>query len=255
MDELGIIGGYFSPVHPQHLMIARWAQFRKNLFKVLVIPSGQPPHAKTHYLDGELRFKMVCLATAGDPYLEPSRIEIDRPGVTWTIDTLYALKAQYGPSVRLNFICGEDNIKALVDYDRRDEFLSLCRLLVAWRGSDGEEKLAQWRAALPGADIELIDCPASDLSSSLIRELIRTGKPYRYLVSDAVYQFIEYHQLYRDVPKQPALSCPHRAAHSVSGSELKTISTRRQLLIATVQRVERAYKAALSAFKRWTPDF
>jgi nicotinate-nucleotide adenylyltransferase len=200
MKELGIMGGYFNPIHNWHLILGDWAADQFSLDKVLYVPSGTPPHAKKHIMDGNVRFKMVAIAIADNPRFEASRIEIDRPGVTWTIDTLRELKKRYGPGVRLNFIIGEDNIKAIRDYELRDELLALCRLLVACRGEADDERVKSWRAELPQADIEAIDCPASELSSTMIRDLIVAGKPYRYLVPASVYHYIEKHRLYRSAP-------------------------------------------------------
>lgn len=201
MKELGIMGGYFNPIHNWHLILGDWAAYQFSLDKVLYVPSGTPPHAKKHILSGHIRFKMVAAAVAGNPRFEASRIEIDRPGVTWTIDTLRQLKRRYGDGVRLNFIIGEDNIKAIADYEKRDELIGLCRLLVACRGEADAERLKAWRATLPGADIEAINCPASELSSTMIRDFIAGGKPYRYLVPPSVYRIIEKLKLYRSTPE------------------------------------------------------
>src|SRR5438094_6412096 len=135
MRHLGIMGGTFNPLHSRHLMVGQAAGDQFSLEKVLFVPSGNPPHKKADVLEPELRFEMVAAGVAGNPLFEPSRLEIDRPGVTWTIDTLKELARIYGPDVRLNFIMGEDNIAAMEGYDRRAEFLSLCRLLVSPRAS------------------------------------------------------------------------------------------------------------------------
>lgn len=196
MKELGVMGGYFNPIHNWHLLLGDCAAFQFKLDKVLYVPSGQPPHAKNHLLDGAVRFKLVEAAVAGSPLFEASRIEIDRPGVTWSIDTLRALKELHGDGVRLNFIIGEDNIKAIAGYDKRAELAGLCRLLVACRGDADATRLAAWRAQVPEATIEAIDCPVSDLSSTLVRDRVEQGKPYRYLVPAKVFDMIEDLHLY-----------------------------------------------------------
>lgn len=196
MDEIGMMGGYFNPIHNWHLLLGDCAAHQFKLKKVLYIPSGEPPHAKKHKQDGNTRFRLVQAAIDGNALFQASRIEIDRPGVTWTIDTLRELKKEYGDGVRLNFIIGEDNIKAIAAYDKRAELASLCRLLVACRGEADPAQLAAWRAAVPEAEIEAIDCPVSDLSSTLVRDRVAAGKPYRYLVPAKVYDLIEELRLY-----------------------------------------------------------
>lgn len=203
MNEIGVMGGYFNPIHNWHLLLGDCAAHQFKLTKVLYIPSGNPPHPKKHLLDGNVRFKLVAAAVAGNALFEASRMEIDRTGVTWSIDTLRALKQQYGDGTRLNFIIGEDNIDAIVGYDKRTELLSLCRLLVACRGTADEERVSEWRKLLPEATIEAIDCPASDLSSTLVRDRVIEGKPYRYLVPGAVFDLIKELQLYKPEPDAP----------------------------------------------------
>jgi nicotinate-nucleotide adenylyltransferase len=204
MKELGVMGGYFNPIHNWHLLLGDCAAHQFKLDKVLYIPSGEPPHEKKDKLDGNTRFRLVEAGIAGNALFEASRIEIDRPGVTWSIDTLRELKAKYGDGVRLNFIIGEDNIKAIAGYDKRAELAALCRLLVACRGEADPAQLAAWRAAVPEAEIEAIDCPVSDLASTLVRDRRRAGQPYRYLVPTKVYELIEELGLYLPPGSQPA---------------------------------------------------
>ncbi len=198
MIEVGVMGGYFNPIHNWHLLLGDCAAHQFKLDKVLYIPSGQPPHAKKEIRDGEIRFKLVEAAVADNPLFEASRIEIDRPGVTWTIDTLQELKQRYGDGTRLNFFIGEDNIAAIQGYGRRAELLKLCRLLVACRGTADDAKLRTWREALPEADLDAIEVPASDLSSTLVRDRVRDGKAYRYLVPAKVFDMIEELTLYKE---------------------------------------------------------
>lgn len=184
------MGGAFNPIHTRHLMVAQSALDQFHLERVLFVPSGEPPHKKADLLDKELRFEMVAAAVEDNPQFEASRIEIDRPGITWTIDTLKALKAKYGAGVRINFIIGEDNLPILRDYNRRAELLSLCRLLVSPRETASPAQLQEWKKTLPEAEIEIIDCPANFVSSTLIRTWIRDGKSVRYLVNKRVHRIL-----------------------------------------------------------------
>ena len=186
IKSLGIMGGAFNPIHSRHLMVAQCAVDQLGIDRVLFVPSGQPPHKKAGMLDKEQRFEMVAAAVADNPHFEASRLEIDREGITWTIDTLKQLAALHGPSVRLNFIIGEDNLAVLKNYDRRKEFLSLCRLVVSPRATTDMALLALWKQELPEADLVILDCPANEVSSTLIRRWIAEGKDVRYLVHDAV---------------------------------------------------------------------
>ena len=172
-------------------MVAQCALEQFKLDKVIFVPNGTPPHKKTDVLDNESRFEMVAAAVRDNPRFEASRIEIDRPGITYSIDTLKELKQSLGEGVRLNFIIGEDNIKSLENYARADELLSFCRLLVSPRDYVKRGMVKRWRTALPKATIEAIDCPADARSSTLIREWIRSGKSVRYLVAPAVHRILK----------------------------------------------------------------
>jgi nicotinate-nucleotide adenylyltransferase len=210
MIEIGIFGGTFNPIHTRQLMVAQCALEQFKLDKVIFVPNGTPPHKKTDVLDKESRFEMVAAAVRDNPRFEASRIEIDRPGITYSIDTLKALKQSLGEGVRLNFIIGEDNIKSLENYARADELLSLCRLLVSPRDYVKRGMLKRWRISLPKATIEAIDCPADARSSTLIREWIRSGKSVQYLVAPAVHKILKAKKHYQQKlsPARPQDSAP-----------------------------------------------
>jgi nicotinate-nucleotide adenylyltransferase len=187
MKELGIMGGAFNPIHSRHSLVGQCAIDQLGLSKVLFVPSGDPPHKKEGLLDKEARFKMV--------QLEASRLEVDRPGVTWTIDTLKELQQQYkalGEDVRLNFIIGEDNLPIMSKYSRAAEFLGLCRLVVSPRQTSDSDQalLKQWlpvfQAILPTAELAILAAPANEVSSTLIRNWVEQGRSVRYLVHEKV---------------------------------------------------------------------
>jgi nicotinate-nucleotide adenylyltransferase len=189
------MGGAFNPIHTRHLLVGQCAIDQLGLTKVLFVPSGDPPHKKVGLLDKEARFEMVQLACSDNPLFEASRLEVDRPGVTWTIDTLKELLAQYktlGIGVRLNFIIGEDNLPIMSKYSRCAEFLGLCRLVVSPRQtSDCDQALLKrwlpvFRAILPSAELAILSAPANEVSSTLIRNWVEQGKSVRYLVHDKV---------------------------------------------------------------------
>jgi nicotinate-nucleotide adenylyltransferase len=200
------MGGAFNPIHIGHLMLAQRAKDQFQLERVIIVPSGTPPHKRAGLLDKELRFAMVAAAVADNPGLEASRLEVDRPAVSWTIDTLKELQALYGPDVRLSFIMGEDVVQSLKRYDRCSEFIALCRLLVSPRLSATSELVESWRNTLPGADLEAIDCPANALSSTIVRAWVKAGASVRYLVPPAVCKIIEEKGHYRASPETAPVS-------------------------------------------------
>jgi len=201
LKELGIMGGAFNPIHSRHLMVAQAAVDQAGIEKVLFVPSGQPPHKKAGMLDKELRFEMVAAAVADNPLFEASRLEIDRDGISWTIDTLKQLAAWHGSAVRLNFIIGEDNLEAIKNYDRRQEFLALCRLVVSPRATADASLLAHWKAEMPEADLFILNVPANEVSSTTIRLWLAQGKSVRYLVHEAVGKILTAKQHY--LPQAP----------------------------------------------------
>ncbi len=195
MKELGIMGGAFNPIHSRHSLVGQCAIDQLGLSKVLFVPSGDPPHKKDGLLDKEARFEMVQLACSDNPLFEASRLEIDRPGVTWTIDTLKEIQQQYealGEDVRLNFIIGEDNLPIMSKYSRAAEFLGLCRLVVSPRQTSDSDQalLKQWlpvfQAILPTAELAILSAPANEVSSTLIRNWVEQGRSVRYLVHEKV---------------------------------------------------------------------
>ncbi len=189
--DIGIYGGTFNPLHLGDLIVARQARDQESLSKILFIPNGCPPHKSFDVLDKELRYELAVAGTANEKGFEVSRLEIDRPGVSWTIDTLRILKAELGDSVRLNFIIGEDNVRSFEKYELRQEFFKLCpRLLVAPRQTPEQSNLADWKSRLPEADIVKINCPSSGISSTMIRALIRNKQDISHLVPAAVQQII-----------------------------------------------------------------
>jgi nicotinate-nucleotide adenylyltransferase len=192
MRHLGIMGGTFNPPHYLHLLVAQLAGEQCGMEKVLFVPSGQPPHKKADLLPKEVRFELTAAAVRGNPLFEASRIEVDRPGVTWSIDTLRELNRIHGPEVRLNFIIGDDNLPVIRDYEKRDEFLTLARLVVCPRKRVGNKaNIRRWRKSIPNADMVFVDCPQFPFSSTLVRDWLAQGRDVRYLVPAPVLDIIK----------------------------------------------------------------
>ena len=189
MLEIGISGGTYNPIHNWHLLVGEYARVQFGFHETLFIPNGNPAH-KTDTLDKELRFEMVDLAVRTNPHFRASRIEVDRQGKSYMLDTLKELRRQYGSDARLNLIIGLDTLEPIMTWHNAREVLRMVRLLVAPRYHELADPV-KIRQALPCAtEFAVIDCPTSSVSSSMIRERVQAGKSVRYLVPDAVNDMI-----------------------------------------------------------------
>lgn len=182
MERAGIMGGTFDPIHLGHIHMAREALGDLALDRVLVIPTGNPPH-KSGVTDGEHRWRMVCASVAWDEGLEPSRIELDRGGVIYTVDTLSRLKALY-PDTQWYYLIGEDTLLDLKNWRRYEEVLHMCTFLVCPRPWDASrEELAAEEARLTalGGTFIHVDMPMMDVSSTEVRRALAAGEMHEHL--------------------------------------------------------------------------
>ncbi|NTV90522.1 MAG: nicotinate-nucleotide adenylyltransferase [Clostridiales bacterium] len=200
--KIGIMGGTFNPPHFGHLLAAEAARENFALQKILFIPSGNPPHKdENEVVRAEDRYKMVEAAVASNPNFEALRIEIDRKGRTYSVDTLKELKKLYGDGTDFYFIIGADIINELVLWKDYLELFSLCGFIAVNRpgfdisGLSGEvsQLLAQNKLR-----IETLKIPMLEISSSDIRERISEGRSIRYLTPTAVEDYIKNARLYLD---------------------------------------------------------
>ena len=198
--RLGIMGGTFDPVHYGHLVTAEQAREALDLDLVLFMPAGQPAFKQDKTVTGaEDRYAMCVLATAANESFYASRFEIDRSGVTYTVDTLRALRAYYPDNVKLYFITGADAIIDIVTWHDADQIAQLATLIAATRpGYDIAQARARIAASGMAFDVRYIQIPALAISSTNIRERVATGKSIRYLTSESVIGFIRKYGLYRD---------------------------------------------------------
>jgi len=195
------MGGTFDPVHYGHLVTAEEALVQFNLDKVLFVPTGRPVRkTHRHLSSAEDRYLMTVIATASNPDFEVSRIEIDRPGDTYTVDTMLALRDLYGPRAELFFISGADAVREILTWKNADRFAGLCTFIAATRpgydaelGTDG----AMGRL-VPVPAVESMAVPALAISSSDIRDRVASHRPIRYLLPEAVAAYIEKNGLYRE---------------------------------------------------------
>ena len=204
MSEIGLFCGTFNPIHLGHLLIAECARDQFALARVLFVTSPHPPHRQVGLLPGEDRHKLVEAAVASNPYFEASRLELERTGPSYTVDTVKQLIAD--GATKVNLIIGGDNVPFLKDWHNSTELLSICRLLVVPRlrylSDDHNESVLQTIAQsdpeqIEGADIRIVDFPGIAISASNIRKRIGLGKTVLYMVPPEVNSLIQSHRFYK----------------------------------------------------------
>lgn len=187
--RLGVLGGTFNPPHLAHLLCASEAAEQLGLERVLLVPANEPPHKEVPDDPGpEVRAALCDAAVAGDERLAVSRVELERGGRSYTVDTLRALRDAHR-GAELWFIVGGDMAMSLPTWREPGEILRLARLAVAERSGAVRRDIAdRLRAELPGAEerIDFFAMPRVDVSSSEIRRRVGEGRGVRYLVPDAV---------------------------------------------------------------------
>ena len=195
--RVGIMGGTFDPVHYGHLVCAEEARWQFELDEVVFVPTGQP-WQKREVSPAEDRYMLTMLATAPNTKFSVSRIDIDRKGPTYTRDTLQKFKEFYGDDVDLFFITGADAVLDILTWKDPDEVLELAQLIAASRPEYDLSKLDQIKVA---GRMKTMQIPALSISSTDIRERVRTGRPIRYLVPREVLRYIEERGLYASSSK------------------------------------------------------
>lgn len=200
--KIGIMGGTFDPIHYGHLVTAEAALGEYQLDQVLFLPSGTPPHKDTRKVsDAKHRHLMTVLATLTNPQFEVSRLDIDREGVTYTIDSLRLLKEHYGPNTELYFITGADVVMELMNWKTPERLLELAEFIAATRPgfSYGSKKseVTDWFIKHDKRLHEL-KVPAMAISSTDVRQRVKSNKSIRYLVPETVEYYIHKNNLYMD---------------------------------------------------------
>jgi nicotinate-nucleotide adenylyltransferase len=202
--RIGVMGGTFVPIHNGHLVTAEeaWRQF--GLDQVLFIPSGNPPHKEDREsLDPENRYLMVVIATATNPHFKVSRMEIDRPGPSYTIDTVKEIHRIYGRNTEVFFITGADAILEILTWKQPEQILQEATFIAATRPGYDLKRLEE---SLPDAEkkrhatdprVLVMEIPALAISSTDIRRRVKEGSPITYLVPEGVAEFIEKNGFYR----------------------------------------------------------
>ena len=192
--RIGVMGGTFDPIHHGHLVAASEVGHAFALDEVGFVPTGQPWQKEHRQVSAaEDRYLMTVIATASNPRFSVSRVDIDRPGETYTIDTLRDLRAERGPDVELFFITGADALARMISWRDTDELFRLAHFVGCTRPG---HRLSP--TGLPEDRVSLIEIPALAISSTECRERVRQGDPIWYLVPDGIVQYISKRGLYLD---------------------------------------------------------
>jgi nicotinate-nucleotide adenylyltransferase len=176
---------------------------------VVFVTSPVPPHRQAGLLPADLRYDLVAAAVADNPRFEASRLELDRPGPSYTVDTVMAVKRQYCQDEPVRLIIGGDNLRSIHDWHKADQLIANCQFLVAPRlvyrtvlvtnagdkqesaflETVEEDQVAQ-KYQLPGAHVAIIDFPAVSISSSMVRARLSAGKSVLYMVPRSVHDIL-----------------------------------------------------------------
>jgi nicotinate-nucleotide adenylyltransferase len=195
--NIGILGGTFDPIHIGHLVVAEEARIKLGFSEVLFVPAGQPWLKLDRNITQPVhRVEMVRRAIADNPHFKLCTLEVERPGPSYSVDTLTMLKKQMGSEASLFFVLGRDTLAELPLWKEPKKLVQLCRLVVAPRL--GSKDLKHLQAEIPGLLDKVIqlDMPVIGISSSEIRQRIAQGLPIRYLVPAEVGKYITEHKIY-----------------------------------------------------------
>ncbi|WP_259925990.1 nicotinate-nucleotide adenylyltransferase [Corynebacterium sp. p3-SID1056] len=194
-SRIGIMGGTFDPIHHGHLVAASEVADRFALDEVIFVPTGNPwQKADREITAAEDRYLMSVVATASNPRFSVSRVDIDRGGPTYTLDTLRDLREQF-PSAKLFFITGADALSSIMSWRHWEEMFELAEFVGVTR--PGYELTEEMFPEEIQRRIHLIEIPAMAISSTDCRERAQQGRPVWYLVPDGVVQYIAKNRLYQ----------------------------------------------------------
>jgi len=191
--RIGVMGGTFDPIHHGHLVAASESAARFGLDEVVFVPTGQPSFKQGQTVTAaEHRYLMTVVATASNPRFTVSRVEIDRPGLTYTIDTLRELRSRR-PDADLFFITGADALQQILRWRDADQLWDLAHFVGVTR--PGHVLTGE---GIPADRVSLLEVPALSISSTDVRARAGRGDPVWYLVPDGVVQYIAKYDLYRE---------------------------------------------------------
>jgi len=204
--RIGIMGGTFDPIHNGHLVTAEEALVQFELDKVFFVPTGYPPHKEERKsLDPVERYLMTVIATASNPHFEVSKIEIDRKGLSFTVDTVREFRKNYGAEAEIFFITGADAILEIIAWKNADKLAEMCKFIAATRPGYCLKKFEELhvlpyenKEPEPGKPkIYMMEIPALAISSTDIRKRVSHKYPIRYLVPEGVANYVLKRGFYR----------------------------------------------------------
>ena len=203
MQRLGIMGGTFDPIHYGHLLMAEEARHAFALDEVVFVPNGRPAHKKAYLVSSpEERYAMTLLATGSNPCFSASRIEIERPGPSYTIDTLREFRTLYPELDALYFITGADAVLEILTWHEYDELVRECQFIAVTRPGFVLERLSEIVDAAFLNRVHYLPIPRLEISSTDIRKRVREGRSIKYLTPEPVEAYIRQQGLYRFLPEQ-----------------------------------------------------
>jgi len=207
VGRIGVLGGTFDPIHYGHLAAAEEARVKLSLREVIFVVAGLPPHKLDEEITpAEDRYVMVELAIASNPHFSLSRIDIDRPGPSYTVDTIALLRQKW--TEEIYFIMGMDSLMEIDTWHEPQRLIQLCHLVAVERPGFVPD-LERLEAAIPGitARTEIIDMPEVDISSTDLQRRVRQGLPIKYQVPPEVEEYIYQHRLYLKEAKEVQRPC------------------------------------------------
>ena len=202
--RIGVLGGTFDPVHYGHLVIAEEVYATLELTEMVFVPTGQPPHKTQEVITpAEHRLAMLELAIASNPHFTISRVDLDRPGPSYTVDTLRLLHKQWGEETAIYFVIGGDSLEDFLSWYDAAGILKQLTYLVAVRRpgyNESEEYYDQLEARLPGIKQRLlvVEAPQIGISATDLRLRVAEGRPIKYQTPESVEQYIIEYGLYRE---------------------------------------------------------
>jgi nicotinate-nucleotide adenylyltransferase len=201
--RVGLMGGTFDPIHYGHLVVAEEVRFTLDLAEMVFLPAGQPPHkAGATVTTAHHRLTMLELALASNPHFSISTIDIERPGPSYTVDTLQLVREQWGERTGIYFVIGWDSLEYFLTWHDPAGILAQLAFLVAVRRPGYEDEpgtLERIEQRLPGIRQRLLVVPAPrlEISATDLRQRVATGRPITYQLPEKVEQYITDHRLYR----------------------------------------------------------
>ena len=204
MQRLGIMGGTFDPIHYGHLLMAEEARQAFALDQVVFVPNGRPAHKKAYLVSSpEDRYAMTLLATGSNACFTCSRMELERPGPSYTIDTLRAFRVLHPELDALYFITGADAVLEILTWHEYDKLAEECRFIAVTRPGFVLDRLEEMLDAAFLHQISFLPIPGLEISSTDLRRRVREGRSVKYLTPETVEGYIQQKGLYQPLAEEP----------------------------------------------------